>query len=59
MDLEEKPESKAEEKDDKKEGSRAMDPELRIMGQMLRQLDELEDDARGRVVRYLSSRYPQ
>lgn len=56
MELDEKPEK--EEKDDKREGSRAMDPELRIMGQMLRQLDELEDDARGRVVRYLSSRYP-
>jgi len=56
MELDEKPEK--DEKDDKREGSRAMDPELRIMGQMLRQLDELEDDARGRVVRYLSSRYP-
>lgn len=39
-------------------GGRRLDPELRAMGAMLRMLAELDPEARGRVVRYLSSRFP-
>lgn len=39
-------------------GERKMDTELRVMGQMLRMLRDLDRTARGRVVRYLASRFP-
>lgn len=38
-------------------GSRKMDGELRVIGQMLRLLDDLDNRARARVVYYLSCRY--
>ncbi len=38
-------------------GSRRMDDELRCLGQMLRMLGDLEEDARARVIAYLSSRF--
>lgn len=37
-------------------GGRGMDPELRTMGSMLRQLEKLDKPARARVVAWLSSR---
>lgn len=36
---------------------RATDPELRVMGRVLREIEDLKEPARGRVVRWLSSRY--
>lgn len=43
------------EAEDRDEG-RKMDPEIRLMGQILRDLREIEPEARARVVRWLSSR---
>lgn len=37
--------------------SRAMDPELRIMGKILRLLDDLQPPAKARAVAYIYSRY--
>ncbi len=42
---------------DDEEGSRRMDPELRVMGAMLRLLNELDEPAKGRAVAWLASRY--
>ncbi len=39
------------------ESGRKMDPELRAMGQILRLLTDLGDDAAERVVAYLSARW--
>lgn len=41
------------------QSTRRMDHELRIMGTMLRLLDELDEPARGRVVRWLQDRYQE
>lgn len=38
---------------------RRMDPELRTLGAILRQIEELDEPARGRVMAYLCSRYQQ
>lgn len=38
-------------------GGRRLDPELRVIGAVLRLLDELDEPAKGRAVRYLSDRY--
>lgn len=43
--------------DDEPDTDRRMDPEVRVMGKLLRTLDELEEPAKGRVVAWLSSRY--
>ena len=40
------------------ETGRKQDPELLSLGRMLRMLADLDDDARGRCVAYLTSRYP-
>jgi len=40
-----------------RDGSRRMDPELRIMGQMLRMLDELDVRTGSRIVAWLSARF--
>lgn len=37
--------------------TRRMDPELRCMGAILRQLDDVDEPAKGRVVRWLCDRY--
>jgi uncharacterized heparinase superfamily protein len=36
---------------------RRLDPELRVMGSMIRQLEELPEKARYRVIAWLSHRY--
>lgn len=36
---------------------REMDPEVRVLGQILRIIDELPEDARVRVVAFIASRY--
>ena len=36
---------------------RKLDPELRTMGAMLRLLEDLDEDARPRVVNWLTSRF--
>ncbi len=41
------------------ETRRRMDPELRVMAAMLRMLDELHEEARVRVVAYISNRYQE
>lgn len=47
----------AEESGEEQASGRKMDPELKIMGSMLRQLEELDEPAKARVVTWLSSRY--
>ena len=42
---------------DKQDQGRRMDPELLVMGRMLRLLEELDEPAKGRVVRYLYDRW--
>lgn len=37
--------------------ARRTDPELLVIGRMLRLLDDLDEPAKGRVVRYLHERY--
>jgi len=44
------------EDDDTTDRGRRLDPELRIMGAMLRQLEALDAAARARVMAYLNSR---
>jgi hypothetical protein len=34
-----------------------MDPEIRLIGSMIRDLEELDPEARARVMQYLASRY--
>lgn len=46
-----------QDQNDEQGPTRCMDPELRVMGSMLRQLEELDEPARGRVVRWLTDRY--
>lgn len=43
--------------DTAEESGRKMDSELRVMGQILRLLTDLGDDAADRVVAYLSARW--
>ena len=38
---------------------RRMDPELKVLGAMIRLLDELDEPARGRAVTWLASRYSE
>lgn len=37
--------------------SRQQDPELRVIGKIIRTLNDLDEPARGRVMAYLSDRY--
>ncbi len=39
--------------------SRRMDPEILTISRIIRMLDDLDTDARARVVTYLSSRYKE
>ena len=45
--------------EDPEDSSRKMDPELRLMGLLLRKIEDLEPPARARVVAWLSSRYQE
>ena len=38
-------------------GTRAMDPEIRVMGKLVRILDEIDEPARRRVVAWLADRF--
>lgn len=49
----------AERDEEEATATRRMDPELRVMGAMLRQLEDLDEPARGRVVRWLSERHAE
>lgn len=44
--------------DDPEESTRAMDPEIRVMGQMVRIVEKIDEPARGRVIEWLRARYP-
>jgi hypothetical protein len=44
---------------EEEEGRRRMDSEVRVISGMIRTLDELDPDARARVVAYLASRYKE
>lgn len=41
------------------DGNRKMDSELKTIGSILRQLNELEQPAQSRVIAYLASRFPK
>jgi len=45
--------------EDTTESSRRMDPELKSISAILRELNQLDEAARGCVVRYLASRYEE
>lgn len=45
--------------EDTESSRRRLDPELRVMGLLLRAIEELEAPARARVVAWLSSRYQE
>lgn len=46
-----------QEEEEAEGGGRKMDPEIRLIGQILRDLQEIDDAGRARVVSYLSSRF--
>jgi hypothetical protein len=50
---------KADADEEEKEPARRIDPELRVMGAILRLLEEMGPLPRRRVVDYLSSRYKE
>ena len=45
--------------EDTESSRRRLDPELRVMGLLLREIEDLEPPARARVVAWLSSRYQE
>ena len=53
----ERTEPRVPEQDDTESSRRRLDPELRVMGLLLREIEELDDPARARVVAWLNSRY--
>lgn len=46
-----------EKEEDEGESTRRMDPELKVMAAMIRQLDLLEEKAKPRVIAWLADRY--
>ena len=48
---------KPQQDDDTEGRGRKMDPELRVLGLLLREIEELDASARSRVVAFLSHRY--
>ncbi len=42
---------------EEEENSRKMDPEIRLIGQMLRDLQNIDEAGRVRIVSYIASRY--
>lgn len=48
-----------QEADDEVDTGRSMDPELRVLSGILRDLRKLDDAARARVISYLASRFKE